>query len=261
MVSFGGDRDGDMEHLRQISDQPMLLAVNEAHLWSVDLHELDAIEKRQLNAILSPDEQERANRFKFDRHRDRFMIARANLRMILARYLEISPPQIQFGYSSSGKPHLAEGLVKLDDRGTRSLEFNLSHTENLAIYALASYKAIGVDVEYQRSIENIEQLAKRFFNPHEAAQLSGLSAQAQHDLFFQIWTLKEAYLKATGSGLVDLEKVQTDLQNGKVIGLVFPDREQFWQTYQFRPKPNYVAALVVGGAIDKLIDIVPKGKS
>ncbi|MEE3717777.1 4'-phosphopantetheinyl transferase superfamily protein [Tumidithrix elongata RA019] len=240
------------------SFQSLNLQAHEVHLWYVDLQLTDRL--LEFKAILSPDEQQRADRYRFDLHRQRFIVARGHLRTILGRYLDIQPTQVQFTYSPSGKPQLADRLWGASTMGAGNLEFNLSHAENLAVYAVTSNRAIGVDVEcQQRPIEDVEQLAQRFFSRQESERLRSLPPQEQQELFLQIWTLKEAYLKATGKGLVDLERVQTDWQGERLVGLVFPDREQTWQAHQFQPQPDYVAALVVGGAIERLIEIVPDG--
>jgi 4'-phosphopantetheinyl transferase len=269
-----------MKHLRQRSSQTLILELNEVHLWCVDLRFIARELVREselalgrehwlaaqgnsllaLRALLSVDELQRADRYKFDLHRDRYIAARGNLRLILAHYLHIPPVEVQFGYGTSGKPHLADVLSEVSINGTRNLEFNVSHAENLAIYAIARDKAIGVDVEYKRPIENVEQLAQRFFNRQESAQLKNLSPSAQQDLFFQIWTLKEAYLKATGTGLTGLDRVQTNWHDGKLTGLCFPNCDSSWQTYQFQPLPNdnsYIAAMAIGGEVERLIEILP----
>ncbi|WP_425215597.1 4'-phosphopantetheinyl transferase family protein [Tumidithrix helvetica] len=244
--------------MKLASLQEIGLPSNEVHLWYVDLQVCDRL--LELKATLSLDEQQRADRYRFDLHRQRFILARGHLRLILGRYLTIQPAQVQFTYSPSGKPQLADRLWEASTMGAGNLEFNLSHAENLAVYAVTCNRAIGVDVEYQqRSIEDVEQLAQRFFSSQESERLRSLAPKEQQELFFQIWTLKEAYLKATGKGLVDLERVQTDWQGERLMGLIFPEREQTWQAHQFQPQPNYVAALVVGGAIERLIEIVPEG--
>jgi 4'-phosphopantetheinyl transferase len=205
---------------------------------TIDIWQMPLEPKSNLPQIwlyLSADEQERANRFKFDLHRDRFIMARGNLRMILGEYLNVSPTDINFSYTSRGKPTISN---------YSSLQFNLSHSHELAVYAITANTAIGIDLEYQRPVDDLLQLAERFFNDQEYQMLKTFTPSDQQQIFLQIWTLKEAYLKATGEGLVKLAEAQTRWKQKSLTGLVFPLDKSHWTSYQFQPNPNYIAAVV-----------------
>jgi 4'-phosphopantetheinyl transferase len=109
--------------------------------------------------------------------------------------MNIEPSQLQFCYSPHGKPALADADT------TGMLQFNLSHSGEIALYAVACERQIGIDIERLRPFSELEQIAKRFFSNREYEELRALSPSQQHDAFFRYWTLKEAYVKATGQGL------------------------------------------------------------
>ena len=199
-----------------------------------------AIDK--LSKILSSDEIDRANKFYFERDKNRFIIARGTLRKILSRYLNIEPKKLQFTYSERGKPYLLD----------TSILFNLSHSQDLALYAITTVNSIGIDLEYIRPMNDAEGLAKRFFTAQEYNLISQLPPQQQQEIFFKIWTCKEAYLKATGDGLAGgLEKVEVCLKPEQPIQFMsingdFQEASR-WYLYQFIPESNYIAAVVAAG--------------
>ena len=146
----------------------------------------------QRTEILSPDEIERAASFKFELHRRRFIAARSILRMILAHLLDASPQAIELSPGPHGKPQLAS---------ESPIRFNVSHSADVALFAFALQREVGVDVEVRRTVEDAEQLAARFFSPGEAAQLRELSEPERSAEFLRLWTYKEACVKALGEGL------------------------------------------------------------
>ncbi len=217
------------------------LSPNNVHIWSTNLKLLPSqIEK--LSTILSSDEIDRAQKFHFEKDKNRFIIARGTLRKILSRYLKIEPKKLQFTYSERGKPYLAN----------TSILFNLSHSQDLALYAITKVNLIGIDVEHIRPIKEAKNLAKRFFSAQEYNLLSQLPPQQQQETFFKLWTCKEAYLKATGDGLAgSLEKVEISLNPEKPIQFFSINRDikeaSRWYLDQFIPEPNYIAAVAVAG--------------
>ena len=164
------------------------------HVWRARLDLIDS-EVARLTSILSPDEVARANRFRFARHRRRFIVARGILRQLLGNYLDIEPKDLQFDYGDRGKP-----LLKLDR--TEPLQFNLSHSHEYALYGFTYDCLIGVDLEYLRK-SDFMKIARRFFSDGEYELLMKASEDERAKLFFQLWTAKEAYLKAIGTGIAD----------------------------------------------------------
>lgn len=215
------------------------LASNEVHLWRTEL-DLPAQQVEELATNLSTDEKLRADRFHFEIHRQRFIVGRATLRTILARYLNIEAKQLQFDYSPRGKPSLAGG----------GLEFNLSHSQGLAIYAFARDRKIGIDLEYLRSIPDADKIAQRFFSSREYQEIASLEKNQQQKAFFLAWTAKEAYLKATGDGLAgSLDGVEVTLTPGESVKIVSikgnKQAASDWYLYSFAPASEYIASLVV----------------
>ncbi len=172
--------------LPQLSD--LRLADNEVHLWRAWL-EQPTIRLRLLYRLLSVDERHRAGRFRFDLDRNRFIARRGLLRVILGRYLDLKPASIRFGYGPNGKPFL-EDACNRDE-----LTFNLSHSKELAIYAITRKRKIGVDVERLRPIPESDRIVADLYS--STARRPDQPAEA----FLNWWTRHEAYLKASGNGL------------------------------------------------------------
>lgn len=174
-------------------------------------------------AILSPDEQERVQRFYYKQHAERYAVAHAVLRRTLAGYLDTDPRELRFTTGEHGKPELAalgaarsaasrsaasrSAASRSDlDESTAPLHFNLSHSGDLALIAVSQFGGVGVDVErWRTNVEHLE-IAERFFSPFERDALRALSGNGDDPEpmlrgFFSTWSRKEAYLKATGHGI------------------------------------------------------------
>jgi 4'-phosphopantetheinyl transferase len=172
--------------------------------WSVRLDVSDEA-SAGFHETLSPDERTRAARLRFERDRRRFVVARGVLRDLLGRYLEIPPAAVRFIYNRFGKPALSPELGRL--------KFNLSHSADLALIAMAADAEIGVDLEWIQEDPDWVDIAG--------------SSRA----FFSGWTRREAYVKARGEGLA---------QAGAVSA-------RGWSLYRLHPAPGYIGALVVEG--------------
>jgi len=162
-------------------------------VWSVRLDEPARAGSEVV--VLSPDEVARANRFHFERDRIHFTRCRSALRALLGSYLAIPAAEIRFEYLAGGKPQLAAG------QNPSALQFNVSHSANMALIAFGSKHRLGVDIEEIRSDVDITTLAERFFSLRERAGLQALPDHLRVPGFFACWTRKEAFLKATGEGL------------------------------------------------------------
>ena len=171
----------------------LALPEREVHVWTCDL---DACNESvfRLAAALSAEERERARSFRFDRDRRRFIVAHALLRDVIGRYLPVSARAIAFSLNSYGKPSLSE------DPGI-GLNFNLSHSSDMAICALTRHRRIGADIEEVRPIQEMENLAAACFSDAERIRVCEFEPEARREAFFACWTRKEAYIKARGEGL------------------------------------------------------------
>jgi 4'-phosphopantetheinyl transferase len=219
---------------------PKALTLNpqDVHVWQARLdvppHQLDAFAQ-----LLSTDERIRAERFKFEQHRHRFIAGRGILRSLLARYLGYPPQQLRFGYGSHGKP------VLLD---FESLHFNVAHSQDLALYAMTRDRSVGIDLEQIRTVDNLESLTRRFFSPSEHTAICEAEAPHQATLFFRYWTCKEAYLKATGEGLGKLGGLEIELsllQPAQLKRLPSEENPQHWHLQELELENDFTAAIVV----------------
>jgi 4'-phosphopantetheinyl transferase len=221
------------------------LSWDDIHVWRASLDQ-PAVPLEQLERTLSGDERERSARFYFERDRQRYIVGRGTLRIILSRYLAIEPGQLQFRYGTHGKPALALAT------GGERLRFNLSHSQDLALYAVGCDREVGVDLEYARRVSDIEQIAERFFSPREYAAFQTLSTDQRFQAFFDCWTRKEAYIKAIGDGFsIPLDQFDVSLAPGEPARLMSiggdPLKASGWSLRELLPAPGFVAALAVEG--------------
>jgi 4'-phosphopantetheinyl transferase len=177
--------------LETLSHLDGTLRDDEVHVWHVDLRSWES-DAGSLLELLDPEERDRAARFKFPGPRNQFLISRAVLRQVLGCYLGIEAREVRFRTAANGKPELANNS---------DLRFNLSHTEGVAVIAIARHRQVGVDVERIRADTNAVELAERFFSHPEVEWLRSQPASEQIPAFFSCWTGKEAYIKAHGEGL------------------------------------------------------------
>ncbi len=209
------------------------------HVWAVQLDDarVDLDGGREL---LSPDERERVARFHFEPHRRRYLIAHIALHRILARYLPVENAQIYFELGSNGKPRLPPALA------STGVEFNLSHSHEMALLAVNLVGEIGVDIEYVKPEFKFQEIAERFFTAREVTALRRLPAELQRQAFFKCWTGKEAFLKAKGTGLsgkLDEVEITLGAPNQARIGASVPG----WSLSELDPVEGYESALVVAG--------------
>jgi 4'-phosphopantetheinyl transferase len=223
----------------------LFLALDEIHIWRAVLDQPVA-EVTQFAGLLAADEQLRANRFHFERDRQRFVAGRGILRTILGRYLGCDGSELQFNYGARGKPALINPVTE------RPLYFNLAHSDGLAVIALAYHQELGVDVEQIRPITDMEQIAQQFFAGPEQAALLGLPVEQRQTAFFNGWTRKEAYLKALGDGLArPLDQFCVSLAPNEPVRMLSISGDEAdasrWFLTSFNPAPGYVAAVAVRG--------------
>jgi len=222
----------------------LILSRNEVHVWCASLDQ-STFQFQELAKTLSPDEHLRANRFRLEQHRHRFIVGRGVLRTILGRYLNVDPSQLQFCYGPYGKPALVSANL------SEMLNFNLSHSEGMALYAVSHEQQIGIDIESVRPLSEVEQIAERFFSNREYQELRAFPTSQQHTAFFRYWTLKEAYVKATGLGLsLPLNQFEVSVTPGGVRLLKTPTDSQeasYWSLKELNVGNNYAAAIAVKG--------------
>lgn len=219
------------------------LTWSDIHLWCASLDQ--STERReQLGQTLSADEQAKADRFRFERDRHHFIVARGILRALLGQYLDLDPASIQFCYGAHGKPQLASL------HHASPLRFNLSHSHELALYAFTLNSRIGVDLEYIRPMSDMTQIVTSFFAETEKKVFHALPLDQRPLAFFNGWTRKEACLKAIGEGLsYPLHKIEVAIAPGQPANTLkladnSLDSTQWW-LQPIDIAPEYTAAVVV----------------
>jgi 4'-phosphopantetheinyl transferase len=161
----------------------------EIHVWRAGLERPPAVVER-MRRLLADDERRRADALRFERDRVRYIVGRALLRGLLARYTQLPAQTLRFQYGEFDKPVLPGGP-----------SFNLAHSGPVALYAFAADGEIGVDVELEGKDREGERIAERFFSPAEVGQLRSLPTEWRPRAFLACWTRKEAFIKARGDGL------------------------------------------------------------
>ncbi len=220
------------------------IGLEQIHIWRVDLAPAGGLDR--LRGVLSAEECERADRFRSERHRRRFIVAHAALRLVLGQYLDSDPRHLVFQAGPYGKPHLAHPA------SDPQLYFNLSHSADLGLVLLARERQVGVDVERIRPVQSLRRLTIRYFAPQEQRAILAAPPGEQVRLFFHCWTQKEAVLKAIGTGLIfPLDQVCLALEAGGSSRLVSirGDRAeaQRWWLASFEPAGGYLAAAASRG--------------
>ena len=203
----------------QTSREPAPLRAGEVHLWRAAL--LPAPEIRD---ALTKSEWMQANRFQHERERERFIATRGLLRLILAKYVDGDPGDLEFCTGPFGKPELSSPAT--------ALRFNLSHSDDLLLLAVTHGREVGVDLEFMRPEVPFETLADHYFDPDDAWDLRLLKPADRPWKFYDIWTSTEAQLKASGTGIAHGMRV------------IDPDR---WSMHKLTPAAGYAAALAVEG--------------
>lgn len=212
------------------------------HVWHANLRH-HRMSPQEYISPLSKDELERAARFHFDPDRRVFTLARAILRTLLGRYLDVEARDVRFSYSQHGKPSLAPPLAE------SQLQFNLSHTAEYVLIGMCLRRQIGVDVEQMRSDFEIEELASRFFSTSEQRAILRLPKSQRRRAFFRCWTRKESLLKARGGGLLlPLEDFDVSVGSDNSIRLATrpnPEEAGHWCILNVAVRQGYAAAVTV----------------
>lgn len=220
----------------------LTLSGNEVHVWRVAL-DVDTTTIHSLFSTLCATEQQRAERFYLQLHRDRFIVGRGVLRKILASYLQIHPSEISFNYNCYGKPSVVVS-------GEEPLRFNLSHSQELALIAVTQSCDVGVDLERIRDDFACQEIAEKFFSPTEVATLRSLPPHLQTTAFYTCWTRKEAFIKATGKGLsLPLDHFGVSLIPGEPAKLLYTtwdeSQAQRWILQDIVPGDGYAGAIAL----------------
>ena len=226
----------------------MIISSQEIHLWYAFDEQIDDTPLlSRYHSLLAEEESAQQKRFYFEKHRHQYLITRALIRTVLSLYEnEIAPEKWQFTKNKYGKPSISNEVLK------RAYYFNLSHTDKLVVLAVTLDQEIGVDVEYLLRPGKSVEIAESFFSPSEVQELLALPLEKQKDRFFDLWTLKEAYIKACGMGLsIPLDHFSYSFPQQGEISISFEngrqDQPEYWQLWQIRPSDNHKVAMAIKG--------------
>lgn len=220
----------------------MKLSELDVHVWLINL-DTSSVDSRELAVVLSPDEHQRADRFRFPHDRDRYIVGRGQLRLLLGRYLNCHPSTLKFQYTQYGKPALTE---------RPELRFNVSHAGSHALFGFALNREIGIDIEFIKSDFDVVALARHFFSELELDHLISLPIDQRRDAFFTCWTRKESYIKARGEGLsLPLHQFDVSLMPAEPAQLIatrpVTGEASRWKMTDLVVPDGYKAALIVEG--------------
>ncbi len=201
------------------------VAREEIHLWRSNTNAPSALS--DCRSVLSRDELIRASRFHFEDDATRFIATRGAVRMILARYLGAAPASLDIAVGEHGKPYLDHPFI--------DIRFNVSHSRDIAIVAVSRGREVGVDVEWVQPDIEFEPIAEHYFDPRENWDLRTAPRTERAARFFDLWTQKEARLKAAGVGFISEETRPTS-----------------WTVRNLTPAEGYAGAIASEGEDWKL---------
>ena len=195
------------------------------------------------DGILDERERATARRFVFERDRVRYVAAHTATRLVLAHYLDMAPDAIRYEIGAYGKPRVANASV--------DVRFNLSHSGERGLIAIALRRELGVDIEHHRPVD-ILTLAERVFSAAERAALRAVGPERRLEAFYRVWTRKESFIKARGDGLncpLDAFDVSLADDGAQLLGEcragAADDRR--WTVVNLPAGPGYSGALTVEG--------------
>ncbi len=230
------------KNIWQIRNDPPTLESGEVHVWRVSI-DRNVSQLEKFLETLSPDERQRADRFRFEKDRRRFIIARGTLRKLLGVYLKVSPAEISFSYNPFGKPVVAES----------SICFNISYSEGVALFGFSDGQEIGIDLEFIKREFATVKVAEQFCSRRELLALDALSTDVRIPVFFDVWTQKEAYLKAVGTGFSNPADQFTlpMISDGHKTRMKQNAGYKFrgWTFFKLEAEADYSAALAVNGTV------------
>lgn len=225
----------ELEHFYLNPKEPMPpcpeLKSGQVHVWHISLESLQEIEVEHL------DEQEikRSEAFYFLKDKNVYKVSRSYLKKILGLYMGTEPEKLLFRLGSKGKPYLQFPVS--------DLQFNMTHSNQLILIAVTRQNEIGIDVEHLRPVETLQGVIENQFSMSEQKTLKNCPREEQSKLFFQLWTSKEAFLKAFGTGIREgLQNIALKPEAAIIQDLL---TLQTCHYVQFFPSEDYVATLAI----------------
>ncbi|MEW5915615.1 MAG: 4'-phosphopantetheinyl transferase superfamily protein [Gemmatimonadota bacterium] len=198
----------------------------------------------RMRCLLSAEERAVAEGFESADRRRAYIAAHALLRVVLGHYAGVAPNELVFRYGRRGKPELASP--------ERDLQFNMSHSRDMVLVAVARGRRVGVDIEHIDEPGDVRRIAARFLSPRDRDAIDQLPADRQRDAFLRCWTRKEAYMKARGDGisrpLDDFDvTVSDDAARARLRTAGNPNESDAWELADVAAPRGFMAAIAVEG--------------
>lgn len=216
------------------------LSAQDVHIYRLDIRKLTAAHQAEAERIMNTAERGRAQ--KFMRGRESYIASRWLLRTLLARYTNLTPTAVEFLRTDKGKPYLPHS----------DIHFNLSHSGDWVLMAVGKTELIGIDIETLRGARDLCGIAERYYHPQEYSQLQSLQGGEQADYFYRLWTLKEAFFKALGTGIsAGLDSICFTRIDPHINAQIAPElnsNNAMWQFHQWAPGDQIYAALAIKSA-------------
>lgn len=244
------------------------LPENEVHVWVAKVDDFDFTELLSTTGSwLTNAERSRLDRFYFAEHKTQLLLGRYLMRNVLSRYESLRPEQWLFCYNEYGKPELSKPQ---QDQLSAPLYFNLSHSRGAIVFAVSRLESIGIDIECNTRSRRVEKIASRYFSESELTDLLALDTSGWQSRFYELWSLKEAYIKACGMGLaIDLSHFSFSFPTPHGLEIAFAnqraDDPNYWQFWQLDALQEFNLALaaksISGRQIQTLKQFVLKAET
>ncbi len=224
------------------SDSLLQLVPGQVDLWYTRTDQVTLEFALQYQELLTPEELSQYRRYYFEKDRHRYLVTRALVREVLSRYMPVTPEAWRFGANRYGRPYVVDPVGVAEQ-----IDFNISHTDGLIVLGVCHGKVLGVDAENTRRAALLD-VADRYFSASESNSLRSLPLQYQPTRFWELWTLKESYIKARGMGLsLPLDQFSFDLDMPRGISIDFApgfdDQPSRWQFWQLRPTRHHLLSI------------------
>ena len=231
---------------------------NETHVWFCRPDEItDKVILDEYLSILSNEEREKYQRFHFEKDSHSYLVSHALVRKVLSRYCDVQPETWKFSFNQHGKPEILSSIK------CPNIKFNLSHADGMSACVVSLDNDCGVDVENIHRKNKLHAVAERMFAEQEAKIMSACDESKMQKKFFDFWTLREAYVKAVGTGLGGSSKefyftISADAKDGiseniRAANINFVDSKKkvdlAWQFFLLELSSDHVAAIAVSGTV------------
>lgn len=218
------------------------LKTSELHIWQYAINEQDYQSEKE-NPILSLEETEKYKKFIHEKDIIKYVCNHRFLRQVLASYLNIDPKEIKFSYTKLGKPFIKNS----------NLFFSLSHRNKYGLLAISKDAEVGVDIEYMKDLQDVVTFSNYSFSEEEKAMIFA-NEKINTETLFTFWTFKEAYIKATGTGLsVDISKINlADFYHNETINFSY-NNNAAWTLKRLDAEDGYKAAFAIKGKVGDIL--------